>query len=163
MDDRFDPLEDLRKKREELEDRMYKYRAAAKREAGELGFWGLVGGVAIAADWMILGGVGTGIAVLSGATLFSAKREEKKIEKQLEKIDARIDKLVDDRLEQEKNSPGLNKKLSEQFSPAAQKEIDLLRARLEDLEKQVDKNRQNNNDNGKDLDKPKFKPPFGPK
>ncbi len=160
MDDRFDPLEDLRQKREALEERMQQYRAAAKREAGELGFWSLVGGFAVAADWMILGGVGTGIAVLSGATLFNAKREEKKIEKQLAKIDERIDRLVDARLEQEKNNPALNKNLSEQFSPAAQKEIDLLRARLEDLEKQVDKSRQQ--DNGHDLDKPKFKPPKPP-
>ena len=160
MTDKFDSLDDLRMKREELEERMRAYRETAKREAGELGFWSLVGGIAVAADWMILGGVGTGIAVLSGATLFNAKREEKKIEKQLAKIDERIDRLVDARLEQEKNNPGLNKNLSEQFSPAAQKEIDLLRARLEDLEKQVDKNRQN--DNGRDLDKPKFKPPKPP-
>ncbi|MDE1152642.1 MAG: hypothetical protein PW788_08910 [Micavibrio sp.] len=160
MTDKFDPLQDLRDKREKIEEKINLYKTGVRRQAGEMGFWTLIGGVAIAADFAILGGIGTGIAVLSGATIFSFTREMKKLEKQLEKIDERIDRLVDIQLEQQKNQPQLKKGLAEEFSPAAQKEIDLLRARLEDLEKQVDKARINDNDNT--LDKPKFKPPKPP-
>lgn len=158
-DDPYDPIRDLLKRRDDLEDRLEKSQRAAKREAGELGFWGIFGGVAIAADWMILGGVGTGIAVLAGAGFIGNKREAKKLEKQLDKLDTRIEALQLEQLDWQRRHPQPDRNLTDEFSPAAKKEIDLLRARLEELEKHMDKAARKPEDKTQTLDKPKFKPP----
>lgn len=158
-DDRIDPIRDLVRRRDDIEDRLYRARLAARREAGELGFWTLVGGAAIAADFMILGGVGTAIALVSGVGFIGNSREAKKLQKSLDQLDTRIEALQRDQIEWERNHPRpATPNLSDEFSPAAKKEIDLLRARLEELEKQVDKSTKQANDDSQ-LDKPKFKPP----
>jgi len=160
--DRLDRIRDLIKRRDDLEDRLERSRNRAKAQAGELGFWGVVGGVAIAADFMILGGIGTGIAVLAGASFVGNKREEKKLQKQLDLLDIRLDALQRERVEYERRHPKPDASLTDEFSPAAKKEIDLLRSRLEDLEKQMDKNTRKPEDKTSTVDKPRFKPPsFG--
>jgi len=157
-DDRIDPIRDLIRRRDDIEDRLHRARIAARREAGELGFWGLVGGAAIAADFMILGGVGTAIAIVSGVGFFGNSREAKKLQKSLDQLDSRIETLQREQVEWERKHPRPDNSLTDEFSPAAKREIDLLRARLEELEKQMDKAGKPVNDDSQ-LDKPKFKPP----
>ncbi|MBI1214259.1 MAG: hypothetical protein GC185_00405 [Alphaproteobacteria bacterium] len=158
-DANLDPIAKLERRRAALEEKLAKARKKSKYEMGELGFWGVVGGVAIAADWVLLGGIGTAFAVLSGAEIFSQSREGKRLQKQITKIDEQLAamELEKMRLEAAKPKPPAPKApepgLKDDFSPAAQKEIEDLRKRLAEMEKKVGEQQDPT------LDKPKFGPP----
>ena len=154
-----DPIWDLERRKRDLTDRWLAYKSAAQREAAEFGFWGLVGGVAIAADFALLGGLGTAVALVSGAGWLRYKREGQRIEREMKEVDKSIDRLHQERTEWLRQHPEPKPGLTEEFSPAAKRQIDALKARLADLEKQVDKV---TSENDKSIDKPKFRPP-GPK
>jgi hypothetical protein len=154
-----DPLWDLERRKRDLTDRWLAYKSAAQREAAEFGFWGLVGGVAIAADIALLGGLGTAVALVSGAGWLRCKREGRRIEKEMQEVDKSLDRLHQERAEATRRHPTPTPGVTEEFSPAAKRQIDALKSRLEELEKQVDKVTA---ENDKSIDKPKFRPP-GPK
>jgi polyhydroxyalkanoate synthesis regulator phasin len=97
---------------------------------------------------------------MSGATWFRYKREAKRIEKDLKEVDKSLDLLHEVQADWNRAHPQPTPGLTEEFSPAAKRQIDALKARLEELEKQVDKVVA---ENDKSIDKPKFKPPAGPK
>jgi hypothetical protein len=155
-----DPIGELERRKRELTDRWLAYKDASRRNALECGFWTALGGAAIAVDFAILGGLGTAIAVMSGASWLTYKREAGRIEKQLKEVDKSLDRLYEERAEWTRAHPPRSPELKEEFSPAAKRQIDALKARLEELEKQVDKVTTANNPN---IDKPKFKPPAGPR
>lgn len=157
--DGIDPVENLERKKRELTDRWLAYKAASQRNAVEFGFWGVVTGAAVAADFALLGGLGTAIAVMTGATWITYKREAARIEHEMKEVDKSLDRIYKERAEWERNHPKPVPGLEEEFSPAAKRQIDALKARLEELEKQVDKVTSSD----KSLDKPRFKPPAGPK
>jgi hypothetical protein len=158
--DGIDPIENLERKKRELTDRWLAYKAASQRNAVEFGFWGVITGAAVAADFALLGGLGTAIAVMTGATWITYKREAARIEREMKEVDKSLDRIYKERAEWERNHPKPTPGLGDEFSPAAKRQIDALKARLEELEKQVDKV---TTENGKSIDKPKFKPPAGPK
>lgn len=157
-DKELDPIEKLEKRRAELEAKLERVAKKAHGEIGDLGFWGVAGGVALAVDWMLLGGVCTGLAVLSGATWFSQSREAKRLQKQITVIDEKLQEMQLERMRIEAQKPQPAPKpampnLSDEFSPAAQKEIDDLRARLSDMEKKMQEQQDAT------LQKPKFGAP----
>ncbi|TAL34529.1 MAG: hypothetical protein EPN97_08405 [Alphaproteobacteria bacterium] len=154
-----DPIQDLERRKRELTDRWLAYKSAAQREAAEFGFWGVVGGVAIAADFALLGGIGTVIATVSGAGWLRCKREAKRIEREMKDVDRSLDRLHEERADWSRQHPQPAQNLAEEFSPAAKRQIEALKSRLEELEKQMDKVTA---ENDKSIDKPKFRPP-GPK
>ena len=151
-----DPIRDLERRKRELTDRWLAYKSAADREAAEFGFWGVVGGVAIAADFALLGGLGTTIAVFSGAGWIRNKREGKRIEREMKEVDKSLDRLHEEREQWAREHPQPKPGLAEEFSPAAKRQIDALKSRLAELEKQMDKVTA---ENDKSIDKPKFRPP----
>lgn len=151
-----DPVWDLERRKRELTDRWLAYKSAAQREATEFGFWGLVGGVAIAADFALLGGLGTAVALVSGAGWLRYKREGRRIEREMKEVDKSLENLLQERAEWARQHPQPKPGLTEEFSPAAKRQIDALKARLEELEKQVDKVTA---ENDRSIDKPKFRPP----
>jgi hypothetical protein len=151
-----DPIQDLERRKRELTDRWLAYKSAAQREAAEFGFWGIVGGAAIAADFAFLGGIGTVVAAVSGAGWLRCKREAKRIEKQMKDVDKSLDRLHEEHAEWARRHPRPAPNLAEEFSPAAKRQIEALKSRLEELEKQMDKVTA---ENDKSIDKPKFRPP----
>ena len=63
IDDNYE--EKLIRQRQTLQKQQGMSRARATKEMGDAGFWGIVGGIALAADWTLFGGFGTGVALLS--------------------------------------------------------------------------------------------------
>jgi hypothetical protein len=166
--DKNDPLRTLERERDKLEQRFNDLTKKAQNELGEAGFWGFVGGVAIMADWAFMGGLGTAIAVWSGAEYIAYKTNARRVEKDLKKVQERIIDMQEERfraqmdMQKQQRQPGVanDNSLKDEFSPAAKAEIEALQKKLAELSGQVDKLQE---DKEKGLDKPKFKPPFGKK
>jgi hypothetical protein len=158
-----DPLRDLEEQRRKLTDRWLAFKGASKREGVQTGMWAVIGGVAIATDMALLGGLGTAIALMSGATWLTYNREAKRLEGELEKIEKSIVVIKEEREEYERNHPKPAKDLQEEFSPAAKRQIDALKSRLEEVEKLMDKMQADRDKDNDGIDKPKFKKPAGPK
>jgi hypothetical protein len=152
-----DPVAKLEKRRAQLESKLEKLQKRTRSEIGDAGFWAVAGGIALAADWLVLGGIGTGLAVLGGATIFNQSRQAKRIVKQITALDEQIAVLELERMRLEAGKPQPAPKvpqpgLTDDFSPAAKKEIEALRARLSEMEKKVAQQQDPT------LDKPKFGP-----
>jgi hypothetical protein len=165
-DSENDPLHALDKERGKLEKRFGELTNKADSQLSELGFWGFIGGVGLMADWAFMGGLGTAVAVWSGAEFLAYKSRARDVEKDLKKVREKIIDLQEERfranLEMQKQQPKPvnGNKLKDEFSPAAKAEIEALQKKLAELSGQVDKLQD---DKEKGLDKPKFKPPFGKK
>ena len=158
-----DPIRDLEEQRRKLTDRWLAFKGASKREGVQTGMWAVIGGVAIATDLALLGGLGSAIAIMSGATWLTYNREAKRLETELQKIEKTITTMREERDEYERNHPKPSKDLQEEFSPAAKRQIDALKSRLEEVEKLMDKMQAEKNKDNDDIDKPKFRKPAGPK
>lgn len=158
-----DPLRDLEEQRRKVTDRWLAFKGASKREGVQTGMWAVIGGVAIATDMALLGGLGTAIALMSGATWIAYNREAKRLESELGKIEDSITVMKQEREEKERNAPKLSKDLQEEFSPAAKRQIDALKSRLEEVEKMMDKMQADRDKENDGIDKPRFKKPAGPK
>lgn len=162
-----DILKSLEQNCKKLEKR---YEAAvhrARHELGDMGFWGAVGAVAMVADLTIMGGIGTALAVWSGAGFLAYNSSANQVGKELKRVRERIEDMQQARFEAQLQKNANNntpqpaapegKNLSEEFSPAARAEIEALRDKLAKLENQVT---QLQDEKEKGLDKPKFKKPF---
>lgn len=165
-DNENDPLNALEKEREKLGERFDALTKKADHEMSDLGFWGVVGGVALMADWTFLGGFGTTLAVLSGGQYIAYKAKARSVEKDLKIVREKIIDMQEARfrlemeLQRQQPKPANQNNLKDEFSPAAKAEIEALRKKLSELSGQVD---ELQTDKEKGLDKPKFKPPFGGK
>lgn len=170
QDDMADILKSLEQNCKKLEKRYEATIFRARHELGDMGFWGAVGAVAMVADLTVMGGIGTALAIWSGAGFLAYNSSANQIGKELKRVRERIDDMQQARFEAQlqKNaqqhapqpaSPD-GKKLSEEFSPAARAEIEALRDKLAQLENQVT---QLKGEKEKGLDKPKFKKPFSGK
>jgi len=166
--DENDPLGALEKERSKLQERYDLLTGKARGEMGDVGFWGVVGGLGLMADWMLMGGLGTAIAVWSAGEYIVYAQRAREVGKELKNVKSRIHDMrqaqFDLKIQQmknaPKNAPGNDNSLKDEFSPAAKAEIEALRAKLSKLENQVG---QMQEDKDKGLDKPKFKKPFGKK
>ena len=167
-DQENDPLAALEKERSKLQERYDALSGKARKEVGDVGFWGAVGAVALMADWAFLGGFGTVVAAWSAGEYISYARRAHETGKELKDVKTRIHDMqqaqFDLKIQQMKNAPQNgptnDNSLKDEFSPAAKAEIDALREKLAKLEGQVG---QLQEDKGNGLDKPKFKNPFGKK
>jgi len=162
-----DPLAMLEKERRRLQERYDTLTGKARGEIGDVGFWGAVGALAIAADWTITGGLGTAFAAWSAGEYVMYARRAREVGKELKTVKSRIQDMQQARFEaqmqqlkQAPQGPAPEASLKDEFSPAAKAEIEALRAKLAKLEQQVGQ-MQDDKQNG--LDKPKFKKPFGKK
>ncbi|MEZ0259466.1 MAG: hypothetical protein ACAH80_00560 [Alphaproteobacteria bacterium] len=163
MANEHDPIRDLEDARRKTTDRWLAFKGASRREGTQAGVWAVIGGAAVAADFALLGGLGTAIALMSGATWLSYKKEAKRLEKELVNIEKSITQLREEREERERNQPQLKNGLNEEFSPAAKRQIDALKSRLEEVEKMMDKMQAGKEQDNDEIDKPKMKKPGGPK
>lgn len=165
-DNENDPLNALEKERGKLESRFDALTKKADSELGEVGFWGLIGGIGLMADFAFMGGLGTALAVWSSAEYLSYKSRARGVEKDLKAVREKIIDMQEARfrmgmeMQKQQPKPANQNELKEEFSPAAKAEIDALRKKLSELSGQVD---ELQSDKEKGLDKPKFKPPFGGK
>ena len=162
----YDPLRPLQDKRRELTDRWLAFKTASRREGIQLGFWGGVGVLAIAADLTLLGGLGTALAAMSGLSFVTYRREVKRLEKALKEVDRTITALQNERDDFERRNPALKKGLEDEFSPAAKRKIEGLQARLDELEHSMNKltgqTPAKPDIDAPDLGKPKYRPPAPP-
>ncbi|MDI1226539.1 MAG: hypothetical protein PSY14_02495 [bacterium] len=162
----YDPLRPLQDKRRELTDRWLAFKTASRREGIQLGFWGGVGALAIAADLTLLGGLGTALAAMSGLSFVTYRREVKRLEKALKEVDRTITALQNERDDFERRNPTLKKGLEDEFSPAAKRKIEGLQARLDELEHSMNKLTgqapAKPDIDAPDLGKPKYRPPAPP-
>jgi len=164
----IDPLGALEKERGKLQERYDLLTGRARKEVGDVGFWGAVGAVALMADWAFLGGFGTVVAAWSAAEYIAYTRRAHEVGKELKDVKTRIHDMQQAQFELKiqqmknapQNAPGNDNSLKDEFSPAAKAEIEALRQKLSKLEGQVG---QMQEDKEKGLDKPKFKKPFGKK
>lgn len=127
--------------------------AEASGKFSDIGFWGVVAGIGFVADWTFLGGFGTAMAALGGASWISHKSDERKAKKELEDLDRKLMELEE--------LKALNPQLQPQPAPKAKEDftkvsIDELRKKLEDVQKELDEIK---NPKSGQLDKPKFGPP----
>lgn len=143
-----DPLYKLELERDRLEERYMAFTFKATKERNDLGFWGVVGGIGLAADWTFLGGLGTAIAVFSGASWLSYKSQAKQVGADLKKMEQKISDLNELRFKIELQNPEQKGPLRAEFSPAAKAEIDELRQKLASLQEQMS-----------ELEKPKITKP----
>ena len=162
-----DPLRDLEDKRRSLTGRWLAYKTATRREGVQVGFWASVGAVAMAADMALLGGLGTALAAMSGAGFLAYRRESKRLEHELKELDHSISQFRREQDDYARRHPKPEKSLDDGFSPAAKRKIDGLQARLDDLEKSMeklagDKLPKKPDVDAADLGKPKYKPPQPP-
>ncbi|MBW7911404.1 MAG: hypothetical protein H3C49_09090 [Alphaproteobacteria bacterium] len=165
-----DPLAMLEKERNRLQERYDTLTGKARGEVGDVGFWGAVGALALMADWTFTGGLGTAFAAWSAGEYVMYARRAREVGKELKVVKSRIQNMQQARFEaqiqQMKQAPQKTQgavpdtSLKDEFSPAAQAEIESLRSKLATLEKQVG---QMQEDKAGGLDKPKFKKPFGKK
>lgn len=163
-----DPLAALEKDRRSLQDRYDALAAKTRSEWGDAGFWGVVGGVALATDWMFLGGLGTVLAGANAASAIGYARRARAVGRDLNDVKTSINNMREaqfalkmKQLENApQNAPVNDNSLKDEFSPAAKAEIEALREKLAKLEGQVG---QLQEDKASGLDKPKFKKPFGKK
>lgn len=164
-----DPLVMLEKERRRLQDRYDTLTGKARGEIGDVGFWGAIGALAIAADWTITGGLGTAFAAWSAGEYVMYARRAREVGKELKTVKSRIQDMQQARFEAQmqqlkqapqQQGPAPEASLKDEFSPAAKAEIEALRAKLAKLEQQVGQ-MQDDKQNG--LDKPKFRKPFGKK
>ena len=156
-----DPLSSLEEERARIQKRYDTAEKKRRAVGADVGFFTLLGGGALLLDWTVFGGVGTALAVLSGGSWIMHKEAEHKIGKELKAIDDRIIKLKEEqaradisRRQFEAAQPRPQKDLSGDFSPAAQREIAMLRRQLEELNRKMDEL-----GGDKQIDKPKYKPP----
>jgi len=162
-----DPLAALEKERSKLQERYDALSNKTRSEWGEAGFWGVVGGVALVADWTFLGGFGTVLAAANAGSAIGYARRASAVGRDLKDVKASINNMREvqfalkiQQLKDAPQAPVNDNSLKDEFSPAAKAEIDALREKLAKLEGQVG---QLQEDKGNGLDKPKFKKPFGKK
>lgn len=159
----LDPLDALELERAKLEKRFEELTKRARGELGDVGFWGVVGGIALAADWALLGGIGTAFAAISSVEFLAYKAKARAVNKDLKVIRDKVIDLQEARFradlefKQQAPKPGNDNSLKDEFSPAAKAEIEALQKKLAKLSGQVDELQA---DKDKGLDKPKFRPPF---
>lgn len=136
-----DPLRDLEDRRRELQERWFVYRGSSRREGVKSAAWVALGVIGVAADVAVLGGLGTVMATVSGMGFFAYRKEVKRLEKELKSIDSILTELREERAKLDLSGPALAAKPSIQaeFSPAAQRKVDGLQARLDELEKSIEK------------------------
>lgn len=161
-----DPLKALEKERDKLQTAFDGLNARSRKEMGDLGFWGVVGGIGLAADMMFMGGLGTAIAAWSMGEYFMYARRARDVGNDLQKVKTRIHDMQQARFEMElqkmkdapQNTPSNDRSLQAEFSPAAQAEIKELRDKLSQLQSQIG---QMQEEKEQGLNKPKFKKPSG--
>lgn len=151
----FDPIRDLENRRRELQERWFLHKKSTHREGAKSLAWVAVGALGVAVDVAALGGVGTVMAAIAAKGAWDYRKEVKRLEKELKAIDQNIADLKEERASLA-NKPSLQNKPSVQaeFSPAAQRKVDGLQSRLEELEKTIDKLTGQDPSTGK----PKIKP-----
>lgn len=166
-DPEMDPLGALEKERSKLQERYDALADKTRSEWGDAGFWGVVGGVALVADWTLLGGFGTVLAAANAGSAIGYARRARAVGRDLKEVKTSISNMREAqfalKMQQLKNAPQApvnDNSLKDEFSPAAKAEIEALREKLSKLENQVGELQE---DKGKGLDKPKFKKPFGKK
>lgn len=162
-----DPLSALEKNCKKLQEKYDLLAARSRKEVGDLGFWGVVGGLGLAADWMFMGGLGTAIAAWSAGEAIMYGRRAREVGRELTDVKTRINDMQQQRFEaqiqQLKNAPSKpanENSLKDEFSPAAKAEIEALRAKLARLENQVGQLQEDKNSG---IDKPKLRKPPGKK
>jgi polyhydroxyalkanoate synthesis regulator phasin len=149
-----DPILDLEARRRELHERWLVYRKTRNNEGAKTAGWVAIGAIGFAADVALMGGACTIMAAIGAKNTWDHRKEVKRLEKELQSLDQSIAELKDERAVQLKNPEPLNKPaIKAEFSPAAQRKVDGLQARLEELEKSMDKI-MNSDPSGK----PKHKP-----
>ncbi|MFN7113469.1 MAG: hypothetical protein ACK4PK_03835 [Alphaproteobacteria bacterium] len=162
-----DPIGALEKERNKLQERYDALSDKTRSEWGDAGFWGVVGGVALVADWTFLGGFGTVLAAANAGSAIGYARRARAVGRDLKEVKTSLNNMREAefamKMQQLKNAPQTpvnDNRLKDEFSPAAKAEIEALRDKLAKLEGQVG---QLQEDKGNGLDKPKFKKPFGKK
>lgn len=128
----------------------------ASGEASAIGFWGVIAGVGIATDLFLLGGVGTALAAFSGIQWANYKDDERKTKKEIEALDRKIMEIERLRTIFPQKPASPQTEMKDDFSKAQKQDVNDLRKKLADLEKELEK--MKNPKQGK-IDKPKFDGP----
>lgn len=135
---------DLIEQKKELQAQIGLNETRASKQVMDIGFWGTVGGLALALDVAILGGMGTGIAVGSSALWARYGLNKRRAEKKLEEVEQELRDYQE--LKQRLTPPAPEKKpldtaaAKDDFKKAVQPEaeVDALKKKLAELEKKVE-------------------------
>ncbi|MCE9508645.1 MAG: hypothetical protein K8R48_10110 [Alphaproteobacteria bacterium] len=161
IDDSYEA--DLIAKKKELQKQIDLYENRESKEAVDIGFWAMIGGVAMAFDVAVLGGVGTGLAIGSSALWARYGLNRRRAEKKLKEVDQELQDYQE--LKQRLSPPAPEKKplntasAKDEFKTAAQPEteVDILKKKLAELEKKME---EIQNPKPSVLDKTIHKKPF---
>lgn len=144
----------LRNNRRKVEKNKETSRQKAIGEMKDIGFWGVVGGIGFALDVTFLGGVGTAIALYSGAMWASHKNDERNARKEVERIDGKLMEIEElNALKPKLPAPAVKKEFNDNS------EVADLQKKLADVQKELDEIKNGTRMPDKSLDKTKFSPP----
>ena len=136
-----DPLDDLRARKQELSEQIAKHDYQFKDKRGSTLFWGAIATACFVGDATIFGGVLTAIAGVRAADAVGARIRVAEKRKELKKIEKSIDEVVKQRAIATPD-PAMKKKIQSEFSEAAKQEIAALNERVNELQEQIDLQKQ---------------------
>lgn len=144
----------LRNNRRKVEKNREESRKKASGEMKDLGFWGVVGGIGFALDITLMGGLGTAIAIYSGAMWAHHKTEERNARKEVERIDSKLMEIEElNALKPQLPAPAVKKEFNDNA------DVEALQKKLADVQRELDEIRNGTRMPDKSLDKSKFSPP----
>lgn len=151
----------LLKRKKELQKQMDQFQDRASREVVEVGLWGVLGGIGMAFDFALLGGLGTGLAVASGALWARYGIGKKRVKKELKKVEEKLREYQELKSVLKPDEPpanSLSKSITDDFttSAAPETEADIIKKKLAELEKKME---DMQNPKPAKLDKDTFKKP----